>query len=1084
MTTERFTTNCPSCDAGVAVKAALVGKKIECPKCKFRFVVPAPAGEAEPASAKGKADKPAKGGDSAKTNPAVKEKSGKKGKDKEKEKKGGNGKVIVGAIVGVVALVGLAVGAILIFGKLNGDGGSAKAPTTRQQQPNDNGPGPNTPPIPPGNGGDPMDPGGMTDPKPPEGTDPKPPEGGNNTPTPTPKPPKRPGKFTGVEITNLLPGDTTAVFHARMDDLDRNARTLRNVVFDKVTTDLFVRAMNFKPDQITEVVQCEVGAARAPFAVIRTKDELDEAMFAKPKMNSNPPETIQGRQYRMVVSNAFLSAAEKSLGVANVLAPLLGFEMPVSDTPTEKPITYAVCLYDANTLIIAEHALMQRYLHDLKDNGYPEFVTQYKEEVAPPTATEPKPGQGGPGVPAPGGPGGVPAPGSPSAPGGPPPPPPISGVGVGLGGGGPGAPTPAPGGPGGPQAPGGPPPISGVGAGPGGPVGESGPGAGPNGGTPAAGPPKPKKSITSNPYFLSISKDLKRALNTLEDGEKDMPAAVYVTKVSSDQVNRLDIQAMLAKPEMLVALSVLKDFKVMGLSITRLNEKRGSFAGYIEYANSDAAKNSVDQQLIPGLTLLVAARMPAKILPVDVRNVDNDTNNSNPGGPSYGGPGFGGPSSSGGSGYPGSGGGSPAAPPPPPPPGKGGSGPEASNPPSSGARSGDENAQGPAPPPPPPPPPPSGGGQPGGYPGGRPGGYPGGGPGSPGGGPGYPGGEGSSPGGQTQQGGNLIGVSRDGAIVTLSGEFTWKDDVFATAVEPSFARLGVQVRGKMGMHSGEGGVFALAAKSVNGGKPAGGLIAEAISKDKDGQLPQGALPRDARTDDRRLPGSNQGLPYQPEQRVSFLAELTRFMDNKGGIYRKLDTNQAWYQKGNLELAEAWIPELLVSDYPQSAWRATSDLIADGRSVGATNYVGVAGVGLDAARLNPKNPEDAKKVGMTGYDFGSKPDDVKDGLSNTMYMIQVPPTYQRPWIAGGGATLMGVNDKGNDPSKPFMVKKADNSRGTMVLMGDGSVRYVKEGIDPNVFRAMATRAGGEKIADFDKVVPPAGPTVPGELKAGK
>ena len=50
-------TDCPSCDAGVAVKAALVGKKIECPKCKFRFVVPAPAGKAEPNSAKGKADK-------------------------------------------------------------------------------------------------------------------------------------------------------------------------------------------------------------------------------------------------------------------------------------------------------------------------------------------------------------------------------------------------------------------------------------------------------------------------------------------------------------------------------------------------------------------------------------------------------------------------------------------------------------------------------------------------------------------------------------------------------------------------------------------------------------------------------------------------------------------------------------------------------------------------------------------------------------------------------------------------------------------------------------------------------------------
>ena len=130
------------------------------------------------------------------------------------------------------------------------------------------------------------------------------------------------------------------------------------------------------------------------------------------------------------------------------------------------------------------------------------------------------------------------------------------------------------------------------------------------------------------------------------------------------------------------------------------------------------------------------------------------------------------------------------------------------------------------------------------------------------------------------------------------------------------------------------------------------------------------------------------------------------------------------------------------------------------------------------------PDDAKKAGMTGYDFGSKADDVKDGLSNTMYLIQVPPTYQRPWIAGGGATLTGVNDKGADPARPFMVKKGDGTRGTMVLMGDGSVRYVKEGIDPAVFRGMATRAGGETLTDLDKAAPPARPNMPGELKSLK
>ncbi len=1042
--TERFTTNCPSCDAGVAVKAALVGKKIECPKCKFRFVVPAPAGEA-PAAAPAKADKPGKSksaatalADGAKGDPKggkeKKEGKTKGGKEKKKEAKGGgNGKVIVGAVVGVIALVGLAFGAFLIFSKVNSNK-ETEAQNKIQQQKNNainnGGDGGGTPPTQPGTpgggntDGDPMTPGGGA-------IDPMTPGGGNTGTTPAPTPPKpKPKKprGTGVDITNLLPGDTTAVFHARMDDLESDARPLRGVVFDKVTTDLFERAMNFHPDQITELVQGEVGAARAPFAVFRTKTALDEALFAQPKMDTSTAETIQKWQYRVVNRNAFLTAAEKSLGVTTILGPLLGFDIPTADPGPAKDVTYAVCLYDANTLIVAERDLMQRYLGDLKENGYPEFKTIYKEvEVAPPAPSADGGGQPG-------------SPGGPEArPGGPPMP-------MGAGG------QPMPGGP---DTPGGP-------------------------ASPA--PPKPRKTLTGNPTFLTVAKDLKKALNALEDEEKDLPAAVYVTRVNSAQVNLLDPRTLL-KPETLLALTALREFKVIGVAVTRVTEKRGSFAGYIEYASADAAKTSVEQQLIPGLKLLLAAQLPAKLLPVVVRDLDDPNSNpSNPGGGYPGGEGPGYPGPGGSPGYPGPGGGgaAPLAPPPSPGgpggrgspggPGGGGRGSEASAPRQQGG-SGDDNAQGPR--------------------GGRgaqegPSQQPPGGPGGPGypgpGGPGYPGGDGSGPGTQpAQPGGNVIGVSRDGAVVTLTGEFNWKEDVFATAVEPIFARHGAVVRGKMGMYSGEAGLFALAAKPKDG-KPAGGVTAEAFGKEA--TLPQGALARAARSDDRKLPGTTAGLPYQPEQRCSFFAELTKYMDNKGGLHRNIDRDQAWYQKPNLELAETWIPELLVPDYPQTAWRATSELIPDGRSVGATNFVGVAGVGMDAARLNPKNPDDAKKAGMTGYDFASKPEDVTDGLSNTIYLIQVPPTYQRPWMAGGGATLQGVNDKGNDPARPFMVKKGDGSRGTMVLMGDGSVRAIKEGVDPAAFRAMATRAGGETIADLDKLAPPARSNLPGELKAGK
>ena len=134
----------------------------------------------------------------------------------------------------------------------------------------------------------------------------------------------------------------------------------------------------------------------------------------------------------------------------------------------------------------------------------------------------------------------------------------------------------------------------------------------------------------------------------------------------------------------------------------------------------------------------------------------------------------------------------------------------------------------------------------------------------------------------------------------------------------------------------------------------------------------------------------------------------------------------------------------------------------GRVFGGTNYVAIAGIGLDAARYDPKS--EAKKVGITGYEWGSKVEEVTDGLENTIYLMQTPPGLPQPWLAGGGATIRGLDEK--DPMKGFRHTHGtpDGKPGTFALMGDGSVRFIPGDIDPKLLLAMATRAGGEKIAD--------------------
>src|SRR5258708_4040756 len=111
-----FRQACPSCEAMVPIKdSSLVGKKVDCPKCKYRFVVEEPGDSGDdnmtkvktrPDGAKGK------GGVKTKTRPTHDDDD-----DAPKKKKGGSNMILfVGGGLGLVAVVGLIIGGILIFG--------------------------------------------------------------------------------------------------------------------------------------------------------------------------------------------------------------------------------------------------------------------------------------------------------------------------------------------------------------------------------------------------------------------------------------------------------------------------------------------------------------------------------------------------------------------------------------------------------------------------------------------------------------------------------------------------------------------------------------------------------------------------------------------------------------------------------------------------------------------------------------------------------------------------------------------------------------------------------------------------------
>ncbi|MBM3983301.1 MAG: hypothetical protein FJ304_24125, partial [Planctomycetes bacterium] len=378
-------------------------------------------------------------------------------------------------------------------------------------------------------------------------------------------------------------------------------------------------------------------------------------------------------------------------------------------------------------------------------------------------------------------------------------------------------------------------------------------------------------------------------------------------------------------------------------------------------------------------------------------------------------------------------------------------------------------------------PPPMPGGGPSGMPPTLPGGGPPPMPGGPGGpGPIGPGGPGPGPDPTDPKQPDTIPSHIDLALfdkeVVIAIDLNWTEEVYTSTVMPRIAGATNKIKGTMAIFASE---FSWHAAAAAGPK----------ARDAQQMYPRGTAHRPA-TDPARL-----GLEYPPVQRVSLFHELLPHL-GRGDLAARVDARREWYafERGpadprapdkpgpivvdNLSPAGEWVPELLVPYYPQSAWRASSPFAPD-HAFGATNYVAVAGCGLNIARANPDAPDYKDKVGITGYGWGSKPEDVKDGLSNTIYMLQTPPGLQQPWIAGGGATVRGLDE--DDPMAAFKYDHPDGrggrKSGTYALMADGSVRWLPADIDKEVFLALGTRAGGEKLGDLNTAAPKIEPPKP-------
>jgi prepilin-type N-terminal cleavage/methylation domain-containing protein len=215
------------------------------------------------------------------------------------------------------------------------------------------------------------------------------------------------------------------------------------------------------------------------------------------------------------------------------------------------------------------------------------------------------------------------------------------------------------------------------------------------------------------------------------------------------------------------------------------------------------------------------------------------------------------------------------------------------------------------------------------------------------------------------------------------------------------------------------------------------------------------------------PGTVRGTKLPPGERLGFHAALLPYVE-QDAVFKRMRPTQAWDSDANRAAAAAGSFHLFrCAEWMNERGAAAGAHAAPGHQ-SVTNYVGVAGVGADAAAL----PADSPRAGVFGYDRGLTIDQVKDGTSNTAMVIETGDQVG-PWMRGGPTTVRGLDLEVGQLSGdglPFGgthfldatlmdPKRAD---GFHVMLGDGSIRYTKNVIHPGVLAALATAAGRDEI----------------------
>ncbi len=194
------------------------------------------------------------------------------------------------------------------------------------------------------------------------------------------------------------------------------------------------------------------------------------------------------------------------------------------------------------------------------------------------------------------------------------------------------------------------------------------------------------------------------------------------------------------------------------------------------------------------------------------------------------------------------------------------------------------------------------------------------------------------------------------------------------------------------------------------------------------------------------PGTVPDAPLPPEKRLSWLTTLPPFMELKTKDARsaqalgdQLDPALAWDAGGNAAVAHASVLFCRCPAHP---------FVDPGIAKGETSYVGISGVGRDAADL----PRGNALAGIFGYDRIVRRADLTAGATQTLLATETA-SDNGPWTAGGVSTVRGLVPADAPyigPGRPF---GGLHPHGLNVLRADGGGDFMSDDVAPDFIESL-------------------------------